>query len=250
VREALGRGEVVVGTALVHRTGLGMGDELPLMTLKGEKKLRIAGVTKEYTVGGMVLYARWETADELLGLPSVNAYEVYAKPGREAEAIGNVREYCQRKGLLAQSNAQLRAFVDGVIAGVEGFLWVLIALEFVVAALGVVNTLTMNVTEQTRELGVLRAIGLKRGQVRKLVVAQAATLGLLSVLPGVLAGIALAWLMNLATYPFSGHRVEFRLSLIFVVVCALLTLIVALAASLLPARRAARLRIIEALHYE
>lgn len=250
VREGLARGEIVVGTALVHRTGLGKGDELPLMTLEGEKKLRIVGVTKEYTVGGMALYANWETTNRLMHLQSINAFEVYANAGRTEEVENIVRAYCGEKKLLAQSNAQLRAFVDGVVAGVEGFLWVLIALEFVVAALGVVNTLTMNVTEQTRELGVLRAIGLKRGQVRKMVTAQAAALGILSVLPGVPAGIALAWLMNAATYPFSGHRVDFQLRPGFVATCAVLTLIVALLTSLLPARRASRLRIIEALHYE
>ncbi len=134
---------------------------------------------------------------------------------------------------------------------VEGFLWVLIVLVFVVvAALGIVNTLTMNVHEQTRELGVLRAIGLKRGQLRKLVLAQAAGLGLVSVLPGIALGIVLAWLMNLATYSFSGHRIDFILRGGFMAGCAGVALLIALLSALLPARRAARLRIIEALHYE
>src|SRR6185503_11541441 len=119
---------------------------------------------------------------------------------------------------------------DGLVSSVEGFLWVLLALVFVVAALGIINTLTMNVIEQTRELGVLRAIGLKRGQVRRMVIAQAAALGILSIVPGVLAGIGLAWLMNLATYPFAGHRPDFELRAGFVALCAVATLGVAVLA--------------------
>jgi putative ABC transport system permease protein len=162
----------------------------------------------------------------------------------------SVRDYCERRGLLALSNEQVRGGVDKAVKSVEAFLWVLIVLVFVVAALGIVNTLTMNVHEQTRELGVLRAIGLKRGQLRKLVLAQAAGLGLLSVLPGIAGGVVLAWLMNAATYSFSGHRIEFTLRVGFMAGCAGVALVVALLAALLPARRAAGLRIIEALHYE
>ncbi len=250
VRAGLARGETVLGSALAHRTGLGVGDEFVLKTLQDNRKLRVAGVVKEYTVGGLALYMNWDAGQKLLGLKDVNVFEVYAEPGRVKQAEESVRGYCDRKGLLALSNAQVRGGVDTAVKSVEGFLWVLIVLVFVVAALGIVNTLTMNVHEQTRELGVLRAIGLKRGQLRKLVLAQAAGLGLLSVLPGIAAGIVLAWLMNAATYSFSGHRVDFTLRVGFMAGCAAAALIVALLAAILPARRAARLRIIEALHYE
>jgi putative ABC transport system permease protein len=250
VRAGLRAGGAVLGSPLAHRLRVGLGDEVTLKTREGERRVRVAGVVKEYTVGGMALYMSWDTADGLFKLPGVSSYEVYALRGQEELALKNVKELGRQKGLLVQSNVQVRQVVDGIVASVEGFLWVLIALMFVVAALGIVNTLTMNVIEQTRELGVLRAIGLKRGQVRKLVIAQAVALGLLSVLPGVLAGLGLSWLMNEATYPFSGHRVAFTWRPGFVAGCAAAALAVAVLASLLPARRAARLRIIEALHYE
>ncbi len=250
VRAGLLDGEVVLGTPLAHRLGVGVGGLVAIKTREGEKTLRVAGLVKEYTVGGMALYLDWDMADRLFVLPGVNAFEVYAASGQHAVAETALKQFGANKGLLVQSNVQVRAVVDGAVASVEGFLWVLIALVFVVAALGIVNTLTMNVIEQTRELGVLRAIGLRRGQVRKLVVAQATAMGLLSVLPGVLGGLGMAWLMNEATYPFSGHRVVFAWRPGFVAGCALTALTVAILAALLPARRAARLRIIEALHYE
>ena len=99
-------------------------------------------------------------------------------------------------------------------------MWMLIALLFVVASLGIVNTLTMNIHEQTRELGVLRAIGMRRAQVRRGVVAQALALGVLSVLPGVVVGVAMSYIMNLATRPLIGHVIAFRVSPGFVAACA------------------------------
>jgi putative ABC transport system permease protein len=250
VRAGLANGETVIGSPLAHRTGLGRGDNLIVATRQGNQPLRIAGVVKEYTVGGQAFYVTWETGQKLFGLKEVNTFEVFAKEGQVERVDHSVRAYCERKGLLALSNEQVRGGVDKAVKSVEGFLWVLIVLVFVVAALGIVNTLTMNVHEQTRELGVLRAIGLKRSQLRKLVLAQAAGLGLLSVLPGIAGGVVLAWLMNAATYSFSGHRIEFTLRVGFMVYCAAVALTVALLAALLPARRAAGLRIIEALHYE
>ena len=75
-------------------------------------------------------------------------------------------------------------------------------------------------------------------------------LGVLSVLPGVVVGVGMSYIMNLATRPLIGHVIPFRVSPGFVAACAGLALVVAVLASLLPARRAARLHVIQALHYE
>ena len=73
---------------------------------------------------------------------------------------------------------------------------------------------------------------------------------MVSLIPGLTAGLVLAVLMNLATEPIIGQRVPLRLDLVYLGVCAGAALLVAVLAGLLPARRAARLPVIEALHYE
>src|SRR5207245_4043861 len=108
----------------------------------------------------------------------------------------------------------------------------------------------MNVLEQTRELGVLRAIAFTRGQVRKMVLSQALALGVISLVPGIGLGIGVAYLMNLATHPVIGQRVAFRLDAWFVAACFVVALVIALLAAFFPARRAARLQVIRALQYE
>src|SRR5262249_12681759 len=142
-------------------------------TARGPRDLRVAGAVTEYTVGGMAVYLDWERAKELFDLPGVHAFGITAGPGRAAELEPRLRAFCAERGLYCQSNAELRGFIDQGVDAVTGFFWMLVVLVLVVASLGMVNTLTMNVLEQTRELGVLRAVAMKRGQVRKLVLAQA-----------------------------------------------------------------------------
>jgi putative ABC transport system permease protein len=121
---------------------------------------------------------------------------------------------------------------------------------FLVASLGSVNTLTMNVLEQTRELGVLRAIAMTRRQVGRLVRTQAFALGLMGLIPGIALGVFIAYLMNAAGRSLYGQHVAFHLDPGVLVGCAVLTLLVSFLAGALPARRATRLRIFDALRYE
>jgi putative ABC transport system permease protein len=115
---------------------------------------------------------------------------------------------------------------------------------------GVTNTLSTNVLDQTRQLGVLRAVGLKRGQLRKLVFAQAVALALLSCLPGAPVGVLLMFLMNRATPGLLGHSIPFHVDAWFVLVCVAGVAALSVLAALIPAQRAARLPVIEALRYE
>jgi putative ABC transport system permease protein len=128
--------------------------------------------------------------------------------------------------------------------------WGLLGTIFVVASLGIVNTLTMNVLEQTRELGMLRAIGLQRRQLRKLIMAQALAVGLMSVVPGTLIGLALAYVIHVFSNILLAHKWEFQIDLILIAGCLAAALAITLLAALAPARRAARLQVVQALQVE
>jgi putative ABC transport system permease protein len=196
------------------------------------------------------LYLEWETARELLQFEGVDVFLVHAVDGQEAAAGGRLEELSRQEGFMLQSLQEFKDFLDEMIAGVVGFVWLILALLFVVASLGIVNTLTMNVLEQTRELGLLRAVAMTRSQVRKLILAQALGVAAISLIPGLVAGVAIAFLLNRATYPVLGHPVDFRVDPLLLVGTLVVALIVSLAAAWFPARRAARLQVIEALKYE
>src|SRR5207245_5559902 len=90
-------------------------------------------------------------------------------------------------------------------------LWALVLAGFVVAAFGVVNTLTMNVLEQTRELGLLRIVAMTRKQVRRTIVMQALIIGGVGLPPGIVLGVCIAYVINLAMMPSFGHPVVFSM---------------------------------------
>jgi putative ABC transport system permease protein len=250
VVRGLVHGEVVVGTALAQKLRLGVGDEIVLETRLGPRRLRIAGTANEYTIDGMALYLEWRAAKRLFGVEGVHVFPITAERGRAATVAGHLETLCRERHLLVQSRAELRGYIDQLVMRVAGLVWALLALVFVVAALAIVNTLTMNVLEQTRELGILRAVGLQRRQLRKLVLAQALTLAVISLVPGTVIGLILAYLFNKLSHDVLSHAVAFRVDFAFVAGCLAVATAVTLLAALLPARRAARLQVVQALQYE
>jgi len=240
VREGLLRGEVVVATSLAQQLNRGLGDSVMLETLRGPVSLRIAGTANEYAVGGQALYLEWNAARRLLDLNGVHVFLITARPGATAALADALRSFCGRHQLLLQSYAEVRDFIDRLLARVAGMLWVLLALTFVVASLGVVNTLTMNVLEQTHDLAVLRALGMKRCQVRRVVLAQAFLTSLTSLVPGSAAGVLLAYLLNRSSNYLHGHQVAFRVDWVLVCGCCIMALVIGVVAALIPAQRAGK----------
>lgn len=250
VRARLQAGEVAVGSVLARRLGIAAGATVTLPTKQGPVPLRVAARVTDYTVGGMVMYMDWPVARRLLDFKGVDAFCITVPDGQAAAADEALRAFCQRETLFLQPNAELRAVIDELVEGIVGFLWLLMAMAFLVASLGIVNTLTMNVLEQTRELGVLRAIAMTRRQVRKMVFCQAVSLGVLSLVPGLLGGLGLAYLVHLSNTAVLGNPVAFSLRLDLMAGSAVIALLTAALASLVPARRAAYLNVPAALQYE
>ncbi len=241
---------VTIGSVLAQRTGLKAHDFITLQARNGPQRLPITAVANVYLAGGLTVHMDRGLAERLLGVEGVDGYIVKADHAKLKEVEQALRGVCTRHGVLLHSYADLTRMIEGMMAGVVGSLWGLLVLGLVVAAFGVVNTLGMNVLEQTRELGLLRVVAMTPGQVRKLIVAQAAMLGVLGVTPGLLAGAAMAYIMNLSTLPVTGHPVAFRLHPLLLLSVFLVAMAMVLLASSIPAARAARLEPATALRYE
>jgi putative ABC transport system permease protein len=124
-------------------------------------------------------------------------------------------------------------------------LYVLLALSVIVSLFGIVNTLVLTVFERTRELGMLRAVGMTRTQVRWMIRYESMITALIGAVIGIVLGIVLAVLLIARVDEINVAWPVFSL-----VVFVLLALVVGLVAAAFPARRAARLNILEALQYE
>jgi putative ABC transport system permease protein len=241
---------VSIGSVLAQRTGLKTGDSIALETREGPRKLPIVEVANDYVAGGLTVHMNRPLAERLLGVEGVDAYVVKADHARLKQVEQALGELCAKDGLLLQSYADLTQLIEGMMAGVVGSLWGLLVLGLIVAVFGVVNTLGMNVLEQTRELGLLRVVAMTRAQVRKAIVAQAAMLGLMGIAPGLLAAVAMAYIMNLSTLPVIGHPIAFTWHPLLLLAGFAVAMAMVMAAAWIPAERAARLQLSAALRYE
>ncbi len=249
VRQQLKDGQVVLGSVLSERSGLKAGDDVKLETEDGEREYRIAAVANDYHAGGLTMFMQREVAKDTLGVDGVDAYVVKVDHDRLAEAKAALQKLADDNGLLLQSFSEIQQSIDHMMSGVVASLWAMVALGLVVAAFGVANTLTMNVLEQTRELGLLRILAMTRRQVRKMIVAQALMMGLIALVPGILAGVAVAYLINLSTMSIIGHAVEFTIHPLLMAAGLSIGFVIVVCAAWLPAERAARLDLNKALSF-
>jgi putative ABC transport system permease protein len=155
------------------------------------------------------------------------------------------------KALVGFPNAKLQdrdQFKDNQFSGISqvlNVLYVLLALSIIVSLFGIINTLVLSVFERTREIGMLRAVGTTRWQVRLMITLESVVTSLMGAAIGIALGIVLAVLLI--------ARVDFLVlswpigSLLLFAVAAI---VVGLIAAILPARRAAKLNVLEALQYE
>ena len=247
VRQGLQSGQAVLGTGLAEQLALHRGDCVTLSTARGPVDIPIAGAATEYAVGGSALYLEWRTAGKLLAVPGAHVLLVTARPGA-SETLGPIlKKFCAERHLILQSNREARDQIDGLLQRVTGAIWALLLLIFVVASLGIVNTLQMNIQEQMRTFAVLRSMGMKGGQIVRLVLGQALFLGLLTLLPGALAGVGLAYLISRGSSSLAGAPMTFRVDLVVLAGACSIALASALLAALPPARRAVRMAVLEAL---
>jgi putative ABC transport system permease protein len=133
------------------------------------------------------------------------------------------------------------------IGMILSLLWVLLALAVIVSLFGIVNTLVLATYERRRELGTLRAMGMSRRQVRRMVRHESVITALMGALPGIGVGLGLAAAITAA---LSEYGLEFAVPSGALVAIAVVAMLAGMAAAVLPARRAARTDVLTALAYE
>jgi len=126
-------------------------------------------------------------------------------------------------------------------------LYVLLGLSVIVSLFGVINTLVLSVFERTRELGMLRAIGMTRRQVRRMIRHESIVTALIGAALGIGVGLFLAAITTLA---LSQYGIVFAVPVGTLAIFVFVAILAGMLAAILPARRASRLNVLEALQYE
>jgi putative ABC transport system permease protein len=170
-----------------------------------------------------------------------------AAPGDAASAASlkqSLTEYPD--ATLLSSTAFEQDRMDGFSTFLS-LLYVLLALSIVVSLFGMVNTQVLSVFERTRELGMLRAVGMTRRQTRRMIRHESVITGLIGAALGIPLGLVLA---ALVTRALSQYDVQFSVPTGTLVVFTIVAITAGVIAAVLPARRAARLHVLNALHHE
>ena len=176
-----------------------------------------------------------------------NVYSFLLLSGGETDANAAALE----QALVPFPNAKVatrKQFVDNQISGLKSILnilYVLLALSVVVSLFGIINTLVLSVFERTREIGMLRAIGMTRRQTRRMIRHESVITSMIGAIIGIALGVLLAGIL-IAKIDF----IDFSFPTTQVIVFAIAAVIVGVLAAIFPARRAAKLNPLEALHYE
>jgi putative ABC transport system permease protein len=145
---------------------------------------------------------------------------------------------------------QFRQFIDFTVGGIVTSLQSILFLGFVIGSLGVANTVTMNVLEKRRTLGLLRAVGMTSRQVTQMVVIESLILGIVGTVLGTLGGLVTALYIQFSSQPLLGHPARMTLRPGVVATNVVAAVVVTTLAAWIPARRAARMDLLQALSDE
>jgi putative ABC transport system permease protein len=247
-----GQDVVIVTESFAHRHAVTAGDILKIRTPSGIAALRIAGVYYDYTSDrGLIMIDR-PVFDRWWHDPGVNSAAVYLKPGADpAAAIARIRARWAGQGLIIYTNAALRSRILTVFDQTFAVTGVIKIIAVLVAIVGIFLALTALVIEREREIGVLRAVGASRGQVRGLLLSEAALLGAVASALGIAAGMALAmvltWVVNKA---FFGWTIQLQWPWLTMAATPLWIILAAMLAALGPAWQAGRVKIASSLREE
>ena len=233
---------------------VGIGDVVEIPSPGGLLRLPIVGIIRDWSDQQGAIVIDRSVYDGNWRDDTVNVFRVYVRPGSDAL---EVRErILQRVGsahprLLVLTNAEVRRWILQLTDQWLQLTYSQVFIAVIVAVLGIVNSLTVSIIDRKRELGVLRAVGGLRRQVRQTIWMEAVAIGLVGVALGVVFGAAnLYFLLQITGRDLSGMYLPYRFPIQLAMMLLPTILGAAWLSALWPAESAVRMSLVEALEYE
>lgn len=251
-RELPGSTNVLISEPFATKFGLGTGQTFVFDTPSGPTTFTIAAVYNDYSSDAGVVLMDLGTYRRLYRDPSINSIAVYATPGTDLVSLRDriVRSVLPLR-IDSETTRELRTLVIAVFDRTFAITYALYVISITIAILGVVSTLFALVLERRREIGLLRYLGLRTRDVRRMVYFEAAFIGILGGVSGVVVGVLLALLLIFVINRQAfGWLIELHMPYDFLLEAVVLVVIAALVAGIYPARVAARIRTSEAVRAE
>ena len=236
--------QVIIGKIAAENFKKGVGDSLKLFG----SAFRIVGIYETgdglEEGGGVVSLS---DAQVLLSKPhQVALYTLKLKPGADVEKLRHKIE--RRIPDVTTSQSDQVANTQEMIQMVRGFAWGIAFIAILIGAVGMMNTVLMSVFERTREIGVLRSLGWRKGRVLGLIIGESLALSLIGGLTGTALGVAAV--RALGSSPATGGLLQGRFSPGLFIQALVVALVLGALGGFYPAWRASQLTPLEALRYE
>jgi putative ABC transport system permease protein len=243
-------GTAVVAEDVAQALGVAVGDDFVARSSAGRTgRFRVTGIYRDQILfdGGFITsdegFRRLFTSrDPVFILATVDAG---ADPTAVKDSVA--RSLASFPVAEVRTNAEYRDEIGSRVDSILYLLYVLLAMSVVISLFGIVNTLVLSITERTREIGMLRAIGLTRSQLRRMVRYEATITSGIGGVIGIVLGVVLAWIFSLG---LRDEGIVFRVPWSQLAIFLVVAVVAGVVAAVLPARRAARLDPLDALHYE
>src|SRR3954468_21323727 len=243
--------QAIVDQSFADSNGLEVGDTIHVLGQTGNRaSFRIVGEIKGSgdLFGGFVITQRAMARDFAVNQDTFDFVKL--APGADSGTVQNrIDDLLAQRFPTAQvlNQTELKQNQENQINPLLGLVYALLSLAIIVSLFGIANTLALSIYERTRELGMLRAVGMSRRQVRRLIRYESVITALIGAVLGMILGLIFAALMSVPLED-QGFVLSYPVAqlVIILVVAALAGVVAAIA----PARRAARLNVLEALAYE
>ena len=240
-------GTVVVDETYAEEEGLALGDDVTVQLADGEHDMEVVGL---YAENPILFFPIVTTPQTLIdaGYQDSDNFLIIDTDGRAGvqDALDAVVEKSPIVTVKDQQGfaAEQREPIDQLVL----MIFALLGLALLIAVLGIVNTLALSIIERTREVGLLRAIGVSRAQLRRMVTLESVVIAVLGAVLGVVLGIGfgIALMHSLREEGLEVISVPVGQLVTFLVV----SVVIGVLAALLPARRAARLDVLRAIGAE
>ena len=242
----LARDGAIVKESFAKKNGIALGDRFVLRSASGQAvSLRAVGFYQPPRVAelmGGVIVSRH--AFDLAVPRAQNGFTLLAGDPTKAGLEKALAAFPDTK---VQTNAEFVKNQTSFMSSLLNLLYVLLALSVVISLFGMINTLVLSVWERTREIGMLRAVGLSRRQARRMVRHESVITALIGTGLGLPLGVVLAAAVS---HGLARFGVTFTVSAASLVTFTLVAVAAGLVAAIAPARRASRLNVLAALQYE
>src|SRR3954451_7786337 len=251
--QALARGGAVIKKSFADAHALHVGNVIHLTTSQGRRRaLKIAGIYNPPADGldalfGQVAIGR-ATFDTVFPRPKNQFTFIATTHGANVAQTAALTHAV--RGFPAVEVTTRGRWVADRVAGLDKILdifYVLLALSVIVSLFGMINALALAVFERTREIGMLRAVGMTRRQTRRMVRHESVITAVIGAGLGLPLGVAVA---AVAVRAMRGEDIAFSLPIGGLIVFTIVAVLAGIAAAVLPARRAGRLNVLSALQYE